>query len=66
LKAIDFREKEEHDLKVLLGIPVPKLVNREGGFGGGGNANIRKDYSMRKIENNQYSPINEKLQGSKH
>tara|TARA_B110000285_G_C15137725_1_gene628323 strand:- start:2599 stop:2943 length:345 start_codon:yes stop_codon:yes gene_type:complete len=66
LKAIAFRDKEEQDLKMMLGIPIQKYVNREGGLGGGGNADIRRDFSLRKLENNHYSPNAGKLANARH
>ena len=50
----------------MLGIPIQKIVNREGGPGGGGNVDARKEISLRKLENNYYSPNNEKLTNAQH
>jgi len=51
---------------MMLGIPIQKYVNREGGLGGGGNADIRRDFSLRKLENNHYSPNAGKLANARH
>lgn len=56
-----FKEKEEHELRNMLGIPIEKIINRESGLGGGGNADLRREFSLRKLENNKYSPSNLKL-----
>lgn len=45
----------------MLGIPIERIVNRESGLGGGGNADLRREFSLRKLENNNYSPNNLKL-----
>lgn len=50
MREINFKKNEEHDLKVMLGIPLPKY-NREGGLGGGGNSHLRKEISLGKLEN---------------
>jgi hypothetical protein len=50
LKSIEFRQNEEHDIKLMLGIPLPKFNGREGGIGGGGNPDLRKEYSLSRLE----------------
>jgi len=49
LREISFKRNEEHDLKVMLGIPLPKFNGREG-LGGGGNSVLRKEISLGKLE----------------
>jgi len=49
LREINFKKNEEHDLKVMLGIPLPKYNGREG-LGGGGNSMLRKELSLGKLE----------------
>ena len=67
MKAMAFKEKEEHELRNMLGIPIEKIVNREySGLGGGGNADLRREFSLRKLENNKYSPSNLKLTNAQH
>jgi len=53
LRDINFKKDEERDLKVMLGIPLPKYNGREG-LGGGGNSILRKEISLSKLDTPQY------------
>ena len=46
---MNFKQNEEHDLKVMLGIPLPKYNGKEG-LGGGGKSVLRKEISLGKLE----------------
>ena len=52
LKEIEFRQNEEHELKVMLGIPLPRYNGRQAGIGGGGNTMLRKEMSLNRLEGN--------------
>ena len=54
---------EEHELKMMLGIPLPKFNGREGGIGGGGHTEFRKELSLNKLEGNLISS-GQKIVGS--
>jgi hypothetical protein len=46
---------EEHEMKIMLGIPLPKFNGRESGIGGGGKPKLRKELSLNKLEGNLIS-----------
>ena len=54
LKQLNFQRTEESDIKVLLGIPQPKIHIREAnGLGGGGNHLVRKEITLGRLENSR-------------
>jgi hypothetical protein len=50
LKEIGLMKDEEHDLKIMLGIPILKSNAKGSGFDGGASPNFKKELSHSKLE----------------